>query len=368
MNTKLITAGLAAILAATAVGAPTQSKITKITSKNVGAGVEIAIHGESLKAPRTFFISGGTSYVVEFRAKLATKPARFKVRRSGVDYFNYAQYRVSPQIARLHVKLDKGVKPILSNKDGTWFVRINVTAQKKRPLTPAQLDRIAMEKAIAAIGTPNKPAVPPTKSAAKAVSKPAANAAGTTTKQTIKQFEAPALKEGTIVGISRKTIYERNGLVTTSIKPTPNVPAEPSTGLSGVMVSVVVERADVLQILEAFARQSGVNIISSPDVSPRDEPLLLTMTMRNVELDFAMTAVTAVAGLRYTRVGNTYVVSPTAVFPTIAKKIRDLYNENVETRVVSIVSGEAAQIREATLKAVPQDGSGGYYAIIDPTE
>ena len=131
MNTKLITAGLAAILAAAAVGAPAQSKITKITSKSVGGGVEIAIQGESLKAPKAFFIKGGTSYVVEFKAKLATKQARFTVRRAGVAYYNYAQYRVSPPIARLHVRVDKGIKPKLSNEDGTWFVRINVKHKKQ---------------------------------------------------------------------------------------------------------------------------------------------------------------------------------------------------------------------------------------------
>ena len=374
MNTKLITSGLAAILAATAVGGPAQSKITKITSKNVGAGVEIAIHGESLKAPRAFFIHGGTSYVVEFRAKLATKPARSKVRRSGVDYFNYAQYSISPRIARLHVKVAKGVKPILSNKDGTWFVRINVKqVQKVRPLTPAELDRIAMEKAIAALATSDIPAIPQTKRKQTSATRPVQKLSGVIRNPNIKQFETSTLagadiKEGTIVGIDRKTVYERNGKTTTSIKPTPKVPAEPSNGLSGSMVSVQFQRTDVLKILEMFAIQGDVNIISSPDVSPADKPLLLTMTMSNVELDFAMTAITSMAGLRYTRIGNTYVVTPVDVFTEKVSKIVRIHGENYETRVVTIASGEAAQIREATMKAIPQDGSGGYYEIIDPTE
>ena len=374
MNTKLITVGLAAILAATAVGTPAQSKITKITSKSVGGGVEIAIHGESLKAPKAFFIKGGTSYVVEFRAKLATKQARFTVRRAGVAYYNYAQYRVSPLIARLHVKVDKGVKPKLSNEDGTWFVRINVKqVQQKRPLTPTELDRIAMEKAIAAIAKPDKPAVPPQKSATKAASKPITKLSGAITNPNVKQFETTTLdsqgfKEGSILGVSRKMVYERNGLVTTAVKPTPNVPANPSGGFAGVMVSVVFDQTDVLKILEAFAKQTGVNIISSPDVSPKDDPLLLTMSMQNVGLDFAMTTVTALAKLRYTRIGNTYVVSPVEEFASMISRITQLSNENFENRVVSIASGEAAQIREATLKAIPQDGSEGYYDIIDPTQ
>ena len=137
--TKPIPTGLAIVLTATAAGGLAQSKITKVTSKNIGEGVEIAIHGESLKAPKAFFMNDGTSYVVEFAARMATRPASRTVRHYGVDYYNFAQFRVRPDIARLHVKIDKGVKPVLSSKDGTWFVRINVKPAKvERPLTPAE--------------------------------------------------------------------------------------------------------------------------------------------------------------------------------------------------------------------------------------
>ena len=126
---KPITLGVAFALTAIAVSAPASSKITSITSKNIGEGVEIAISGDSLHKPKTFFFRDGRSFVVDFKAKLTIKQSRIKVSRSGVDYFNYAQYR--PETARLHIQLKKGIKPTVVEEDGTWYIRIGVPVKSQ---------------------------------------------------------------------------------------------------------------------------------------------------------------------------------------------------------------------------------------------
>ncbi|HXH59760.1 MAG TPA: hypothetical protein VNI20_00220, partial [Fimbriimonadaceae bacterium] len=149
--------------------------------------------------------------------------------------------------------------------------------------------------------------------------------------------------------------------------PGPKTGIAEGNGAGANTIKLDFDRADVLKILESLAKQTNVNIISAPNVSPKDKPLLLTLTLNDVDLDFAMTAVTALADLRYTRIGNTYVVSKADEFASKIRPLVDHAGDKYETRVVDITSGEAKQIRDATLQAIPQDGPDGYYDIIDPT-
>jgi type II secretory pathway component GspD/PulD (secretin) len=146
------------------------------------------------------------------------------------------------------------------------------------------------------------------------------------------------------------------------------IPAPIGSPFKDTNITVSSNQADILGIFEAFAKQANVNIICAPDVSPKDKPLLLSLTLKDVDLDFAMTSVAALADLRFTRISNTFIVAKTADFgPRVGSIIR-IMGEAYETRVVNISSGEATQIKDATLQALPQDGPDGYYEIVDPTK
>jgi len=106
--------------------------------------------------------------------------------------------------------------------------------------------------------------------------------------------------------------------------------------------------------------------VTAPDVSPSDKPLKLTISLNNIALDDALSMVTSMAGLRYARIGNTYVVAPNATFSGIMQQIMNRNSDSYQTRVVNLMSGDAEKIREATLKAMPPDGRNGFYEIIVP--
>lgn len=129
-----------------------------------------------------------------------------------------------------------------------------------------------------------------------------------------------------------------------------------------------MDQTDVVQIVRALAAQSGANIVVAPDVSPEREPRKLTMTLNQVTVDEALTFVTAMADLRYAKVGSTFVVTRTENFASAMRVIMERSGERVETRVVGLSSGEGAQIKQATLKSMPPDGSHGFYDVLVPGE
>ena len=50
-------------------------------------------------------------------------------------------------------------------------------------------------------------------------------------------------------------------------------------------VSLDFVGADIVQILKALSIQAGVNIITSPDASPPDKPVRLTISLTDVDLE-----------------------------------------------------------------------------------
>ena len=96
--------------------------------------------------------------------------------------------------------------------------------------------------------------------------------------------------------------------------------------------------------------QASVNIATAPSVSPSESPVRITISLTDVALDDAMKIVTTLAGLRYGRVDNTYIVTKSEDFTGFMGDITG-NNKSYTTRVVSLVSGEAEQIRDATIKA-----------------
>ncbi len=340
---KSITAGLAVALAAFAVGAPPKSQITKVTSTNVGGGIEIAVIGENVSKPKAFFLSDQTTYIVQFSASLVpSSSGNVRVGEAGLNYYKFVRFQ--PGVSRVLLKVNKGVVPTVTQRDKNWYIQVGVSASTG---TKAN-DSAEMQKAIAQMN----------------------NQLATFDSNVRNTGNVPikidGLNPGTIVGVENTVAFTEASYKST-LTATTAVPGPIGSPYRDTKITVAFNQADILTVFEGFARQAGVNIVTAPDVSPSDKPLLISLKLDEVDLDFAMTTVAFVADLRFTRIADTFVVTRAADFSSRVGSIIRMLGAPYETRVVNIASGEVSQIREATMQALPQDGPDGFYEIVDPT-
>lgn len=407
MRKNTLSVGLLALLATSALG---QAKLTGIETSKAGEGLQIVIHGEGLTNPRTLRVMGNTSFIVEFDCKLVGKATTTKIGDAGVKFVQFGWYKARPPICRVHVRTEANVNPTLTQINGNWVILIGATGIEALTTAPnsvggqtttvgsvAEQDKQAMETALKELTSQEAittQAAPPTQSKIEVKAetgpqtiktkaepepqiikeKPAAETKATRSKSNFNPIASKAKAEpilpdpydnasGTIASLA------------TDIEPKVTAPAaqrstrtavKTSDQKFGQHVSLDFVGTDVVQILKALSIQAGVNIVSSPDVSPSDKPMKLSITLNNVDLESALSYVTAMANLRYARIGNTFVVAPNASFSAAMRQIMERNSESYQTRVLNLMSGEAEQIKEATLKAMPPDGRNGYYEIIVP--
>lgn len=316
MNFKALLA-LGAMTALSAFSSA-QGNLTGLDVRQADRGVEIEVKGDDLSKPKELRAWGGESYLVEFSGNLDMKPIVNKaVDKAGVKWVSCQWYSARPPKVRVHLKLtDPAIEPVLSKTDSGWLItvgKMDGKAEVKEPVQKKSEDETLMEKAIDQLKNGTLPAVPNPNPGANT------NSAGATPQ------------------VNRQTL-----------------------------VDVDFVNTDVLQILKALSIQSGMNIIASPSVSPSGEPVKITASLTRVSLDDALSFITAMANLRYAKIGNTYVVTPTADFTRVVRQVLQAGSARYDTQVVNLISGEAAQIREATLTAHPQDGRLGFYDIIVP--
>ncbi len=120
---------------------------------------------------------------------------------------------------------------------------------------------------------------------------------------------------------------------------------------------------DVVQILKALAMQANVNIVTSPDVAGK-----LTVSLGSVPLGQAMDFVTTMSGVRYTRIGDTYVVATPAKFADMVQMLGGHADISTETRVVPLYSHQGSQVKAAVLKSVPISTLLGKYDLLLSSE
>ncbi len=120
---------------------------------------------------------------------------------------------------------------------------------------------------------------------------------------------------------------------------------------------------DVVQILKALALQANVNIVTSPEVQGK-----ITVSLHNVSVTQALDFVTTMGGLRYTKMGLTFVVTASDRFALAIQQLSGKMDSPSETRVITLQSGEGTQIKTAVLKAIPTDTLMGRYEMVLPSE
>ena len=108
-------------------------------------------------------------------------------------------------------------------------------------------------------------------------------------------------------------------------------------------VSLDFVNTDVVQILKALALQADVNIVTAPEVQGRK----VTVSLDKVTVDDALDFVTALAGLRYARVQDSYVVTTRENFGSIMTDLVNRTKQQNVIRIVPIISGDGAGIKTA---------------------
>jgi len=284
MNSKVTRTLLGgAMLALLACQALADGKITGITTKIVGDGLEVQIKGKDLSAPKITRVMGGRSFMLEFEASLISDPQWIRVEQAGVHYVQSVVAQTHPDKIRVFLRVDPNTKMDVEQNDQGFVVKTSGAPEVRKPMPTATPETLTVYHAPARL----------------------------------RAEPQPQTKHVT-------TVYHGGG-----------------NGFNKT-VSLDFVNTDIVQILKALSMEAGVNIVTSPDVHG-----VLTVSLGAVPIKDAMDLITTLSSLKYAEVGNTYVVSSPANINKILENLGSKAQEVSETRVVPIFSGEGIHIKDA---------------------
>lgn len=269
-------------------------------------GLEVAIIGRNLGRPKEISAWQGKSYLLEFSGNLIAPPRLQRVNKSGVEYVETAWFSARPPKVRVHIRLASGGKPELKQTSTGWTASIGAPAPAKETLQ---------------IAAKLRPASTP---------KP-----------------APARPKPDLDEPKPKPLL-----------PEPPLPRRTPEAFGSPRISLDFESAEIATVLKTIAMQANVNIVSAPDLKGQ-----VTLSMTSVTVEEALDFLTSVADLRYAKVNRTFVVAQKDKFQSVLRAVQQAV-EPTETRVVPIYSGDAEQVRQATLRAVPPDSAKGGFDLL----
>lgn len=345
MKTKF---ALSALLLAGASMAWSQvGDIQSVTTGKTKEGTyQVQVTGTDLTAPKIIKVLQGKAVIAEFAANLSTEKGSVRVHSNGIDTIQYGWYSARPPKVRVIFRLSSAdIEPVIAKIESGYSITMGSVMGGATTST--------LKSEVISSTPKNGAIVPPTLPYPDEI-------------HPIPREGSKALLPGAKTAPIHGGPIESS--VTQVIREAQSATAVVNSGVgqAAKRVSLDFVATDIIQILKALSIQSSVNIVSAPEVSPADKPVKLTVSLTNVTLDEALSYVTAISSLRYAKVGNTYIVTPRETFSQAMNSVMERMGKQSETRVVSLISGEAEKIREATLRAMPQDGQGGYYEVIVP--
>lgn len=311
--------GVLAALAATVYG-QTAAKLTDITYRKVGEGVELKVHGSGLTKPRAFRVGTSPNFMVEFDANLIGKNRYWSVRHGGLKYFTVGWFDNKPPKVRVRLVTESQQTPVVEESENGWLIRMG------------QAD---VQGPYAMVEDEGK---------AKLAQKPAAKPA-----PKVDNFpdKVPPLEPA--------FLRAANNQAMAYVPPAESGKQKP--------ISLMFENTDVVQILKALAMQADTNIVTAPDVKGQ-----LTVSLERVTVVEALDIVTSLIGARYARVGRAYVVASAGKFAEIMRQLNGEMDDRTENKVIPIYSGEGMQIKAAVLKSVSSDSAAGQFEILLPSD
>ncbi len=352
--TKTLSWVIALGLIGSASFAQARSEIQSVSHQTGTNGSHsIVVKGLELSKPTIINLSSRNTTIVEFNAYLRTERGRIDIQDSGVNYVQYGWFSANPPKVRFAFRLTGAFSPKLEATDGGWTISFGGKAVT--PIT-APIPKVVVTPTNTNSG--QAPALPSGEAlpmpGEKGAPKPVAGSP-------LSQVQTP---NTSIWGDSSPN----QKVETTTHSQTVAQPANFAAGAPAAqMVSLDFVGTDIIQIMKALSIQSGVNIVTSPDVSPADKPVRVTISLNKVTLDEALTYVTAIANLRFAKVSNTYIVTPAENFSQAMRQVMERMGGRYETRVVNLVSGQAQKIKEAVEKSISPAGQRGFYEVIVPT-
>ncbi len=327
-----------ALFALFALGTATHAsgRVQDVKITQLGGGVEITLIGKGITKPTTLWNKERTLFAIEVPAESGIKPTAARIDEAGVTTVKMTWTKTRPTRLRVEVGLSQTMDPKILQVDEGWAVAFGATSfiRTNDPTTAF----------IEAATTPTKP----TEDAPKL---PLVN-------------ERP---NRVVVedDLNRPQVDQPlNGPVAQN-RPAPraNTPKPAPAAKPVGRVTLDFDNTDVTLILKAVAMQAGANIVTAPDLKGS-----VTVSLEKVTVEEALDLITALAGLRYTKVNETYVVAPRERFNDIVRSLNKSESRAAETRVVPIYSGEGEQIKAAVTRAFPQDTGKGSFDIILPSD
>lgn len=301
-------AALAACLAGAANAAP---QVTSVAADRTPDGVEVHVRGEALKRPRELRFMKGRLYALEFDAGFRGRGRTVQVDRAGLKSVRYGWRSARPMRVRVTFNLTPAAKPKLEATPEGWRVRLS-------------------SPALAVAAAPKKVAakVPP-----KAIPR-------------VEAFpeRVPALEP---------------------LKPVAPKPIPAAAPPAVYRVTLDFVNTDVVQILKALALQSGVNVVTAPEVKGS-----LTVSLHDVTVEEALKLVTSLAGIDYAQVGSTYVVTTPEKMAAVRRQITGEAAPKPEVDVVEayhVKGGKAADLVTA-VAGKDQSRVGGVSMLATPAE
>jgi general secretion pathway protein D len=281
----------------------------------------------------------GRSHTLDFEATLKGESKKLPVAANNLEFVHIGPLAGKPPKARVHLRFLKPVKSIEPKPtDYGWVLRLPGPAVSVRGTAGQPIVR----------ATPvTKPTPPP--------SKPPTEAKGA----------APAKKPAPARAKQNPPIpaVKPDVKAATFPKRTPTLQDSDRSAQSERTVSLDFVNTEIVQILKALGLQAGANIVTSPDVTGK-----LTISLDRVTVKEALDIVCALSGLRYGRVGKTYVVTSAAKFAETMSQFTGQQEEGIETRVVPIYSGQGTQIKAAILRSYPPGSGVNRYELSLPSE
>lgn len=399
MHNKKIRLALAGLLIVAASYAAAQGRVSGVSVSKLPSGVEVTVQGSQLNEPKGKFIESDCIYTLEFDVPYSGKQEKTQVWMNGLETMTTTAKASKSPKTRLTFKFTKGVLATISKFDKGYKVDFvpndakvatKTTKGKKQGMVAMRsangMDTLGhflpLPAAMALVTKTSTPDMP------FMISNPIlANATlpGNPTVQTAAQGFAvdpapkpvdpkPTKSDETKTGDPKAT-YSKPAAEPKASEP--KAPAEPkavATKASGTVrkvtgtngeprVSIDFVNTEVVQILKSLARQTGTNIVTSPDVSGK-----LSIRLDDVSVRESLTLVTSLAGLKFGQVGKTYLVTSPAKFVETLRNVQGTTEDMTMSRIVPIFSGQGTQIKVAVLKSVSSENAFGRFELVLPSE
>lgn len=307
-NDRWLTSALALCLAS---ASPAAGHIVRVIAGKVRGQAVVRIQGQDLTPPRVTTHLNGKLYAFEFDASMKGRSHTEKVNVGPLKSVRTG-WRTRSKV-RVDLRVAKGTRPMLNRQDDGWQISFG---NPDGPVRPVAVD--------------------------------------------VRQVAAAAVVDGLAMGqLAPLPVVNIASTVPTHLK-TPGLLPEilpsspPPPGKSDdSRVSLDFVNTDVVQILKALAIQTGVNVVTSPDVKGS-----LTVSLHDVTIDAALRLVTTLAGLDYAKVSDTYVVAPTAQLRSIKRQLNGEVEPTADQPIVQTyqVYDMTAESLVSALAGKPESG------------